>query len=177
MVVDHCPFSIKLIDFGSASIFSEVHFVNPIQVEPMFYRSPEILLGLPFCEKVDMWSLGCVMSELFLGWPLYPGYSYVPPPSGTEGRTLGKQQGSTDRRKYILSSLDQMETMEFTEHDPELRNEDVTAEVVNRRSMVQLLKQMLTLDAHQRILPNAALHHPFISMHHLLHNSMANLLV
>lgn len=30
MVVDHCrhPFSIKLIDFGSASIFSEVHFVK-----------------------------------------------------------------------------------------------------------------------------------------------------
>uniref|UniRef100_A0A8D0F018 Protein kinase domain-containing protein n=1 Tax=Strix occidentalis caurina TaxID=311401 RepID=A0A8D0F018_STROC len=32
-----------------------------------------ILLGLPFCEKVDVWSLGCVMAELHLGWPLYPG--------------------------------------------------------------------------------------------------------
>lgn len=89
------------------------------------------------------------------------------PPSCTEGCTLGKQQGSTDRRKYILSSLDQLETMEFTEHDPELRNEDVAAEVVDCRNMVQLLKQMLTLDSHQRILPNAALHHPFINMHHL----------
>lgn len=57
--------------------------------------------------------------------------------------------------------------MEFTEHDPELRNEDVAAEVEDRRSMVQLLKRMLTLDSHQRILPNAALHHPFINMHHL----------
>jgi homeodomain interacting protein kinase len=33
------------------------------------------LLGLPFCEAIDMWSLGCVIAELFLGWPLYPGSS------------------------------------------------------------------------------------------------------
>lgn len=40
-----------------------------------FNRAPEILLGLPFCEAIDMWSLGCVIAELFLGWPLYPGSS------------------------------------------------------------------------------------------------------
>lgn len=28
---------------------------------------------MPFCEAIDMWSLGCVIAELFLGWPLYPG--------------------------------------------------------------------------------------------------------
>ena len=33
------------------------------------------ILGLPFCEAIDMWSLGCVVAELFLGWPLYPGSS------------------------------------------------------------------------------------------------------
>ena len=36
-------------------------------------RAPEVLLGLPYCESIDMWSLGCVLAELFLGWPLYPG--------------------------------------------------------------------------------------------------------
>lgn len=39
----------------------------------IFHRAPEIILGLPFCEAIDMWSLGCVIAELFLGWPLYPG--------------------------------------------------------------------------------------------------------
>ena len=34
-----------------------------------------MILGLPFNEAIDMWSLGCVMAELFLGWPLYPGSS------------------------------------------------------------------------------------------------------
>jgi dual specificity protein kinase YAK1 len=34
-----------------------------------------MVAGLPFCEAIDMWSLGCVVAELFLGWPLYPGSS------------------------------------------------------------------------------------------------------
>lgn len=52
-----------------------------ILVFVLLYRAPEILLGLPFCEAIDMWSLGCVIAELFLGWPLYPGsseYDQVP---------------------------------------------------------------------------------------------------
>ena len=32
-------------------------------------------MGLPYCESIDMWSLGCVLAELYLGWPLYPGAS------------------------------------------------------------------------------------------------------
>ncbi|XP_072551938.1 homeodomain-interacting protein kinase 4-like [Salminus brasiliensis] len=77
MIVDQAnfPFRVKLIDFGSGSFFKEVRFVKEPYIQSRFYRSPEILLGLPFCEKVDMWSLGCVMAELYLGWPLYPGDS------------------------------------------------------------------------------------------------------
>uniref|UniRef100_A0A670ZRP4 Homeodomain interacting protein kinase 4 n=1 Tax=Pseudonaja textilis TaxID=8673 RepID=A0A670ZRP4_PSETE len=67
------PFRVKVIDFGSASIFNEVRYVKEPYIQSRFYRAPEILLGLPFCEKLDMWSLGCVMAELHLGWPLYPG--------------------------------------------------------------------------------------------------------
>ncbi|KAM6111587.1 homeodomain-interacting protein kinase 4 [Phoenicopterus ruber ruber] len=75
MLVDHAryPFRVKLIDFGSASIFTEVRHVKEPYIQSRFYRAPEILLGLPFCEKVDIWSLGCVVAELHLGWPLYPG--------------------------------------------------------------------------------------------------------
>ncbi|KAK2096724.1 Homeodomain-interacting protein kinase 2 [Saguinus oedipus] len=47
----------------------------PPQAQALIVRAPEIILGLPFCEAIDMWSLGCVIAELFLGWPLYPGAS------------------------------------------------------------------------------------------------------
>lgn len=65
------PFRIKVIDFGSASHRSKA--VTNTYLQSRYYRAPEILLGLPFKEAIDMWSLGCVIAELFLGWPLYPG--------------------------------------------------------------------------------------------------------
>ena len=46
-----------------------------VDLSEWFFRAPEIILGLPFDESIDMWSLGCVAAELFLGWPLYPGPS------------------------------------------------------------------------------------------------------
>lgn len=64
---------VKVIDFGSASHVSKT--VCNTYLQSRYYRAPEIILGLPFCEAIDMWSLGCVVAELFLGWPLYPGSS------------------------------------------------------------------------------------------------------
>ncbi|QQP52950.1 Uncharacterized protein FKW44_005255 [Caligus rogercresseyi] len=64
---------VKVIDFGSASHVSKA--VCNTYLQSRYYRAPEIILGLPFCEAIDMWSLGCVVAELFLGWPLYPGSS------------------------------------------------------------------------------------------------------
>lgn len=36
-------------------------------IHRIYFRAPEIILGLPFKEAIDMWSLGCVIAELFLG--------------------------------------------------------------------------------------------------------------
>ncbi|KAJ8416260.1 hypothetical protein AAFF_G00382820 [Aldrovandia affinis] len=65
------PYRVKVIDFGSASHISKA--VCSTYLQSRYYRAPEIILGLAFCEAIDMWSLGCVIAELFLGWPLYPG--------------------------------------------------------------------------------------------------------
>ncbi|KAK6012754.1 kinase domain protein, partial [Ostertagia ostertagi] len=75
MLVDptNQPFRVKVIDFGSASHRSKA--VTNTYLQSRYYRAPEIILGLPFREAIDMWSLGCVIAELFLGWPLYPGSS------------------------------------------------------------------------------------------------------
>jgi serine/threonine protein kinase len=39
----------------------------------LWYRAPEVLLGLPYGAASDVWSLGCVAGELLLGKPLFPG--------------------------------------------------------------------------------------------------------
>uniref|UniRef100_A0A8C9ZGX3 Protein kinase domain-containing protein n=1 Tax=Sander lucioperca TaxID=283035 RepID=A0A8C9ZGX3_SANLU len=73
MLVDHVrqPLKIKLIDFGSACDASKAEQGSCIQHR--WYRAPETILGLPCNEAIDMWSLGCIAAELFLGFPLYPG--------------------------------------------------------------------------------------------------------
>ncbi|CAL1271628.1 unnamed protein product [Larinioides sclopetarius] len=53
--------SIKVIDFGS-SCYTHQRVYTYIQSR--FYRSPEVILGLPYGPAIDMWSLGCILSEL-----------------------------------------------------------------------------------------------------------------
>lgn len=66
------PPQLKLIDFGSAC---QLNYPVYSYVQSRFYRSPEVLLGYPkYNSQIDMWSLGCVAAELFLGIPLFPGH-------------------------------------------------------------------------------------------------------
>ncbi|KAK7119825.1 hypothetical protein R3I94_021608 [Phoxinus phoxinus] len=89
------PYRVKVIDFGSASHVSKA--VCSTYLQSRYYRAPEIILGLPFCEAIDMWSLGCVIAELFLGWPLYPGASEY-----DQIRYISQTQGLPP--EYLLSA-------------------------------------------------------------------------
>ncbi|KAI7857889.1 kinase-like domain-containing protein [Circinella umbellata] len=64
--------TIKVIDFGSACHEVQTMYTY---IQSRFYRSPEVLVGLPYTSAIDMWSLGCIATELFLGLPLFPGSS------------------------------------------------------------------------------------------------------
>ena len=44
-----------------------------IKVVTLWYRSPEILLGTTYATPVDIWSCGCILAELYLRKPLFPG--------------------------------------------------------------------------------------------------------
>ena len=61
---------IKLIDFGS-SCFEHERLYTYIQSR--FYRAPEVILGISYKMSIDMWSLGCIIAELIIGYPLFPG--------------------------------------------------------------------------------------------------------
>eukprot|EP00980_Cylindrotheca_fusiformis_P028941 scaffold22680_cov107-Cylindrotheca_fusiformis.AAC.10 len=61
---------IKVIDFGS-SCRSNKRMYSYIQSR--FYRSPEVMLGLPYSTAIDIWSLGCILAEMHTGEPLFSG--------------------------------------------------------------------------------------------------------
>ncbi|XP_076201520.1 dual specificity tyrosine-phosphorylation-regulated kinase 4 isoform X2 [Aptenodytes patagonicus] len=66
--------SVKVIDFGSSCYEHQRVYTY---VQSRFYRSPEVILGHPYAMAVDMWSLGCIMAELYTGYPLFPGENEV----------------------------------------------------------------------------------------------------
>ena len=63
---------IKIIDFGSSTFTDEKVYTY---IQSRFYRAPEIMLGIPYTTAIDMWSLGCIMAELYIGFPIFPGES------------------------------------------------------------------------------------------------------
>ncbi|XP_051117990.1 cyclin-dependent kinase C-2 C-like isoform X2 [Andrographis paniculata] len=70
---------LKIGDFGLAN------FMRPKNKQPMtsrvvtlWYRPPELLLGATeYGEAVDLWSVGCVFAELFIGRPILKGRTEV----------------------------------------------------------------------------------------------------
>eukprot|EP00929_Paragymnodinium_shiwhaense_P075445 TRINITY_DN38572_c0_g1_i1.p1 TRINITY_DN38572_c0_g1~~TRINITY_DN38572_c0_g1_i1.p1 ORF type:complete len:850 (-),score=209.84 TRINITY_DN38572_c0_g1_i1:162-2711(-) len=59
---------VKVIDFGS-SCFVDDELSSYVQSRS--YRAPEVVLGLPYGQKVDIWSLGCIVAELWAGYVLF----------------------------------------------------------------------------------------------------------
>ena len=57
-----------MIDFGS-SCFTSDQLSSYVQSRS--YRAPEVILGLPYGQKVDVWSLGCILAELLSGYVLF----------------------------------------------------------------------------------------------------------
>jgi len=68
---------LKLCDFGSAKqlVRSEP---NVSYICSRYYRAPELIFGATFyTTQIDTWSAGCVITEMLLGHPLFPGESGV----------------------------------------------------------------------------------------------------
>lgn len=61
---------LKVIDFGSSCFENEKVYTY---IQSRFYRSPEVILGMSYGLPIDMWSLGCILAELYTGVPIFPG--------------------------------------------------------------------------------------------------------
>ena len=65
---------IKLIDFGSSCYLTDR---QSSYIQSRSYRAPEVVLGLPYDGKIDVWSLGCVVAEMFTGEVTFQNDSVV----------------------------------------------------------------------------------------------------
>lgn len=67
------PVKVKLVDFGNAMSPEDTSaYFDEFQVQSLYYRAPEVLLGSwSFGYPIDMWSMGCLLVELYTGTPLF----------------------------------------------------------------------------------------------------------
>ncbi len=73
ILIDIKDHKLVLCDFGSAKILNKGHR-SVSYICSRYFRAPELILGEEQygCE-IDVWSIGCVIGEMFLGVPLFPG--------------------------------------------------------------------------------------------------------
>ena len=75
VLVDQKTNKIKLCDFGSAKKLVKGQ-KSLAYICSRYYRAPELIFGsTQYDSQIDVWSMGCVIGELVLGRPLFPGDS------------------------------------------------------------------------------------------------------
>ncbi|SOV75889.1 glycogen synthase kinase 3 [Plasmodium reichenowi] len=77
LLIDPRTHTLKLCDFGSAkNLLAGQRSVSYICSR--FYRAPELMLGSTnYTTHIDLWSLGCIIAEMILGYPIFSGQSSV----------------------------------------------------------------------------------------------------
>lgn len=68
MIKSYSRTEVKIIDFGSSCY---VHDHLSSYVQSRSYRAPEVIIGCKYDYKIDMWSLGCILAELYTGSVLF----------------------------------------------------------------------------------------------------------
>uniref|UniRef100_A0A1J3D0Y2 Putative serine/threonine-protein kinase n=3 Tax=Noccaea caerulescens TaxID=107243 RepID=A0A1J3D0Y2_NOCCA len=70
---------LKIGDFGLANFYrGDRDLQLTSRVVTLWYRAPELLLGATeYGPAIDLWSAGCILTELFAGKPIMPGRTEV----------------------------------------------------------------------------------------------------
>ncbi|KAJ2901558.1 hypothetical protein MKZ38_001691 [Zalerion maritima] len=184
---------LKICDLGTAIDRSDAatahNDVTPYLVS-RFYRAPEIMLGMPYDYAVDVWSIGCTLSELYTGKFLFTGDSnnqMLKSMMEIRGKMSSKlyrrgqlwQKHFDDKGNFISYEPDKLipgktvvKVLPAVKPTRDIRtrvlaastgmNDDET-KLVNH--FIDLLERSLALNPDRRMTPNEALKHPFF-LHH-----------
>eukprot|EP01137_Pigoraptor_chileana_P012966 Opistho-2@65886 len=151
----------RVADFGLARSVARNATIEQAltdYVATRWYRSPEILLGSNrYTKGVDMWSAGCIMAELLIGKPLFPGAS-TPNQMDRIMEVLGRPS-TADIRSWaapdaqgILDAIPMRKKRSLEEMMPLAPPE-----------AVDLLRRLFNYNPNARITAEEALAHPYVA--------------
>ena len=156
LLIDANSGMLKIADFGLARAFSIPIRTLTHEIETLWYRAPEVLLGQrQYSLGVDTWAIGCILYELYEKRPLFIGDSEIDQifkifqfwgtPSEEEW------PGITQIPEYKPSFP------RFKKINPYKAIKSMPQEAIN------LMLQLLTLDPTQRISSIDAIKHPYFN--------------
>jgi len=158
---------VKIIDFGS-SCFTSDHLSYYVQSRS--YRAPEVILGYPYDQKIDIWSLGCILAELWTGKVLFHNES-IPT---LLARVIGILGNFDEEMLRVGRCVNKYFTKNFSLFDKR-QNEPGFIYIKPKRTslrsrlkcddadFVDFINTMLTLKPEKRPSATEALKHPFLS--------------
>ncbi|ORY77764.1 kinase-like domain-containing protein [Protomyces lactucae-debilis] len=165
---------IRLIDFGSATFEDEYHSTV---VSTRHYRAPEIILGMGWSYPCDIWSIGCILLELFTGDALFQTHDNLEhlammdivcgPMDGRIVRQSSKLAQKMFRSNGRLDYPNKETTKDSRKFVKQMKP---LAEMLPRRSSIfceqfgKLLQEIFVYDPARRITAKKALAHPFFQI-------------
>ncbi|KAH8244433.1 hypothetical protein KR026_009635, partial [Drosophila bipectinata] len=156
--------SIKVIDFGSSCYVDRKIYTY---IQSRFYRSPEVILGLQYGTAIDMWSLGCILAELYTGFPLFPGENEVEQLAcimevlGLPPKVL---ISVARRRRLFFDSRDAPRCITNTKGRKRAPGSKSLSQILHcqDRYFIDFLQRCLEWDPAERMTPDEAAHHEFL---------------
>lgn len=147
-------------DFGSASFYRpEKLDADLISTRP--YRAPEVILGCPWYFPVDMWSLGCILFEVYSGHKLFDANDDATHLSQMEMRLGPLPPTLTKGARNSRLFFDDKGALKRRLNDKVLPR---VSEVLDAHpQLCDLIMSMLRYDPERRIQADSAAHHPFVS--------------
>ncbi|KAL4570959.1 hypothetical protein LXL04_017708 [Taraxacum kok-saghyz] len=151
---------LKICDFGLARTTSETDFMTEYVVT-RWYRAPELLLNCSeYTTAIDIWSVGCILMEIALREPLFPGKDYV-----QQLVLITELLGSPDDSD--LGFLRSENAKKYVKQLPHVPSKTFEKKYPNVSPLVMdLAEKMLVFDPSKRISVEEALNHPFLQSLH-----------
>lgn len=163
---------LKVCDFGLARIAEPGNDLsqdsNPQcglteYVATRWYRAPEVMLtAAQYSAAMDVWSCGCILAELFLKRPLFPGRDYRHQLTLIFG-VLGTPRGRDLRAVPSRRAREYIATLPRSEGIVPLARVFPPG---TSPEGIDLLRRMLRFDPRGRITAEQALAHPYLRTYH-----------
>ncbi|KAI3778025.1 hypothetical protein L2E82_06988 [Cichorium intybus] len=158
---------IKVIDLGS-SCFQNDNL--SLYVQSRSYRAPEVIIGNSYDQKIDLWSLGCILAELSSGDVLFPNDALVILLARVIGMLgpidIEMLENGQETHKYFTEDFDLYQINEETDEMEYIIPQETSLEEhlqVSDALFIDFVRSLLEINPQKRPTASEALQHPWLS--------------